>query len=376
MQFEGFAGRARQVDDGAFGGAGAGAVGDVGLWPAELAVAVAFADLDGVVEGTEAVGVLLEEHHDEAVLEADGTPEPVEALGRVFVARPARLLAGYGAVAPAAVAGARPLPRAEHSRLAPGPQGAGDAACLDEATGLQDEAVSLALGVVRLPQGGEVRAPGEVEGEPVGVLGVGGTAQAEAAQGLFHGDAQRSGLHPGTVLAERVGGADGEDTVAGAQGGVGVGHSGVRVDPEAGDQQGAARVVEDVEDAAVVGVAVAGGDVPHRERHLVYGVLVEGDRAVVGHGLPPGVGVVLRALRGGRELCGERELRGSGSGAARPGMGRRPGVRARWGVFDGTSARAAGPESWRGCGARGERDAHRCGARGAPVWCPGCGAPN
>ena len=46
-------------------------------------------------------------------------------------------------------------------------------------------------------------------------------------------------------------------------------------------------VVEDVEDAAVVGVAVAGGDVLHRQGDLVDGVLVEGNGAVVGHGKPP-----------------------------------------------------------------------------------------
>lgn len=39
-----------------------------------------------------------------------------------------------------------------------------------------------------------------------------------------------------------------------------------------------------MEDAAVVGVAVAGGDMPQGQRDLVDGVLVERDGAI-GHGL-------------------------------------------------------------------------------------------
>ncbi len=72
--------------------------------------------------------------------------------------------------------------------------------------------------------------------------------------------------------------------VADAKGGIGVDDPGVGVDAESGDEQGAAGVVHDVEDAPVIGVAVAGDDMPHGQRRLVDRVLVERDRAV-GHGL-------------------------------------------------------------------------------------------
>lgn len=155
---------------------------------------------------------------------------------------------------------------------------------LDEAAAFEGEAAAVALGVVGLPDGGEVAGPGELEGEPVGVVGVGRTAQGEALEGFVDGDGQRADGEVRPVVAEGVGGPDGVQPVAGAQGGVGVDDPGVGVDAESGDEQGTAGVVEDVEDAPVVGVAVAADVVLHRERCLVHGVFVERDGPVVVHG--------------------------------------------------------------------------------------------
>jgi hypothetical protein len=86
------------------------------------------------------------------------------------------------------------------------------------------------------------------------------------------------------IVAEGVRGADRVQYVSGAEGRVGVDHAHVGVDAEAEDEQGAALVVEHVEDAAVVGVPVPGRDVLHRQGDLVHGVLVEGHGTVVCHG--------------------------------------------------------------------------------------------
>ncbi|GAB7029579.1 hypothetical protein JCM4914_10400 [Streptomyces platensis subsp. malvinus] len=99
---------------------------------------------------------------------------------------------------------------------------------------------------------------------------------------LLDGDRERADGERHPVVGERVGGPYGVQPVAEAEGGVGVDDAGVGVDAEAGDQQGPARVVQDVEDAPVVGVAVAGGDVPQGQRDLVDRVLVERD-GTVGH---------------------------------------------------------------------------------------------
>jgi hypothetical protein len=59
-------------------------------------------------------------------------------------------------------------------------------------------------------------------------------------------------------------------------------------------------VVEDVEDAAVVGVTVAGRHVLHGQRYLVHRVLVERYGTVVGHGHPLSVGrLTVRQMTGG-----------------------------------------------------------------------------
>lgn len=239
-----------------------------------------------------AVGVLLDDDHEEPVLEADGYPEPVEALGAVFLRCPAAVLAGDRAHSPTAVAGAGPRARREGEFLALDADGAGDVAGLDEAAAFQHEAVPAALDVVGLPDGGELGGPGDVVREALGVVGVGVAVQADPLEGLVDGDAERADgeVHP--VVAEGVGGADGEEFVADAQGGVGVDDARVGVDAEAEDEDGPAGVVEDVEDAAVVGVAVAADEVLHRQRRLVDGVFVERDGPVGGHGGPPGRGRV------------------------------------------------------------------------------------
>lgn len=184
-------------------------------------------------------------------------------------------------VRPAAVAGAGPLPRRDGELLAARADGARAVARLDEAAALQGQPVTAALGVVRLPDGREVAGPGEVEGESVRVRRVGVAVQGERLERFVHGDPERADgeVHP--VVAEGVGGADGVQSVAGAEGRVGVHDAGVGVDTEAGDEQGAALVVEDVEDAPVVHVAVTADVVLHRERRLVHGVLVERDGPVV-----------------------------------------------------------------------------------------------
>ncbi len=279
------------MDHGALGVPAAGPVADLGVRPAELDVvapAVLGEDLHGFVQGAVAVGVLLGDHHDEAVLEADRDPEPVEALGAVLLGGAATFLPGDRAHAPAPVAGAGPLPRREGELLTPGADGSGDVAGLDEAAALQHEAVAAPLDVVRLPHGGELGGPGDVVREPVRVGRVGGAAQRELLERDVDGDGQgpHREVHP--VVAESVGRPDGKELVADAEGGVGVDDPGVGVDAEAEDQDGAPGVVEDVEDAAVVGVAVTADEVLHRQGGLMDGVLVERNGPVGGHGGPPG----------------------------------------------------------------------------------------
>jgi hypothetical protein len=48
-------------------------------------------------------------------------------------------------------------------------------------------------------------------------------------------------------------------------------------------------MVDALEDATVVDVAIAGTDVPHRQRHLVDRVFVE--RVELEHAAPPAIGV-------------------------------------------------------------------------------------
>ncbi len=260
--------------------AGAGAVGDLGLWPAQLEVTQAGADQGGVVQGAVAVGVLLGDDHQEAVLEADRAPDPVEALGRVLRGEPAAVLARNRPHAPAAVPGARPVLRADVELRAARPDHPLHRARLDVPAPLQGEPCAPVLEVVGLPQGREGGGPREVVRQLVLA------DQSQPAQRLLDLDAQWADLQPHPVLAEGVRGPHGVQGVPGAQGRVGVDHAQVGVDPEAQDEQGAAGVVEDVEDAAVVGVAVPGRHVLHGQRHLVHGVLVERYGTVVGHGHP------------------------------------------------------------------------------------------
>ncbi len=279
------------MDDGPLGVPAAGPVADLGVRPAELDVVASAAlgeDLHGLVQGAVAVGVLLGDDHDEAVLETDRDPQPVEALGPVLLGRAAPFLPRDRPHAPTPVAGAGPLPRCEGVLLPLGPDGSGDLAGLHEAAAFQHEAVAAPLDVVGLPDGGELGGPGDVVRESVRVRRIGGAAQRELLERHVDGDGQgpHREVHP--VVGEGVGGPDGEQLVADAEGGVGVDDPGVGVDAEAEYQDGAAVVVEDVEDAPVVGVAVTADDVLHRQGRLVDGVFVERDGPVGGHGEPPG----------------------------------------------------------------------------------------
>lgn len=272
------------MDDGAFGVAGTGAVADVRVRPAELGIADALADHGGLVQGAVPVGVLLDDDHHEAVVEAHRAPDPVEALGPQLLGRPSAVLTGDRAYAPTAVAGAGPLPRRDGELLAGHADAAAAGARLDEPPAFEQQPVAAVLGVVRLPGGGKRRGPGQVVRQAVRVAGVCGAGQPQAGQRFLDGDGERADGEREAVIGERVGGPYGVQPVAEAEGGIGVDDTGVGVDTEAGDQQGAAGVVHDMEDAPVVGVAVAGGDMPHGQRDLVDRVLVERDRAV-GHGL-------------------------------------------------------------------------------------------
>ncbi len=278
LQFLGLAGVA-EVDDGALGVTGARAVGDLGLGPAELAVAVARADDGRVVQGAVAVGVLLDDDHEEPVLETDRAPDPVEALGRVVLGEPAALLAGDRPHPPTPVTRTGPAARGDPELLVTGADHTLHPARLHEAAPFEGEPVAAVLDVVGFPERGELGGPSEVVREGV-VL----AAQTEPAQGFLHLDAQGADREVHAVVAQGVRGADRVEGVAGAEGGVGVDHPDVRVDAEAEDEQGAALMVEDVEDASVVGVPVAGRYMLHRQGHLMHGVLVEGHGTVVCHG--------------------------------------------------------------------------------------------
>ncbi|EGX61250.1 hypothetical protein SZN_03117 [Streptomyces zinciresistens K42] len=76
------------VADGPLGVAGAGAAADPGAGPAELAVARTGPDQGRLVQRAVAVGVLLDDGHQGAVLEAHRAPGPVEALGGVLLGEP------------------------------------------------------------------------------------------------------------------------------------------------------------------------------------------------------------------------------------------------------------------------------------------------
>ena len=84
------------------------------------------------------------------------------------------------------------------------------------------------------------------------------------------------------IVAQGVGRAHRVLLVTTPDRGVGVDDAEVRVHAHARDEEHLAGAVMRVEVAAVVGVAVARRHVPHRERHLVHGILVErhghGDR--------------------------------------------------------------------------------------------------
>lgn len=244
----------------------------------------AVADHGRLVQGAVAVGVLLDDDHHEAVVEAHRAPDPVEALGAQLLGRPPGVLTGDRADAPAAVAGAGPLPRRDGEFLAGDADAAAAGARLDEPPAFEQQPVAAVLGVVRLPGGGERRGPGQVVRQAVRVVGVRVAGQPQAGERLLDGDGERADGEREAVVSECVGGPYGVQPVAEAEGGIGVDDAGVGVDAETGDQQRAAGVVHDVEDAAVVGVAVAGGDMAHGQRDLVDRVLVERDRAV-GHGL-------------------------------------------------------------------------------------------
>ncbi len=290
--------------------AGSGGVADVHVRPAQLLVRASVGapcpvrvDQQGLTQGAEAVRVLLDHHHHEAVPEPDRAPDPVEPLGPLLLGGAAGLLAGDRADAPTAVAGAGPALRGDRVLDPGGANGAARSSGLDEAAALQREPVPGPGHVVRLPDGGELALPGQVEAEPVGIVRGGLADQPEGRQRLHHLDPDRPDpqLHP--VVAERVRGPHRVQPVPRAQGGVGVDHAGVGVDAEAGDQQRPALVVEDVEDAAVVGVAVTGGDMAHGQRHLVHGVLVERDGTLVRrHGLWPPCGSM--SSDGTSETCG------------------------------------------------------------------------
>lgn len=265
-----------------------------------------------------AVGVLLDDDHQEAVLEPDRAPHPVEALRRILLREPAALLPWDRAHAPAAVAGAGPPARGQEDLLAAAADPALAVARLHEAPPLQGESAAAPLEVVRLPERGEVRRPGDLVRQPVGIAGIGRTAQHELLQRALDADPERTDGQFRPVVPERVRRPHRVQEVTPPQGGVRVDHPEVRIDTESQDEQRPSLVVEDVEDAAVVGVPVAGRDVLHGQGHLVHGVLVEGDGAVVGHVRPPW---------------------GHGS---RPPHG---GVRSPGGEIDGTSDIARGPDA-------------------------------
>ncbi len=159
---------------------------------------------------------------------------------------------------------------------------------LHEAPALKGEAAAAALRVVGLPEGREGRRPVDLVRESAGVVRVGLAGQDEVLQGTFHLDPERADgeFHAG-VVAQGVGGADRVEGVADAQGRVRVDDAEVRIDAEAEDEQELPGGVDEMEDAAVVGVAVTGRDVLHGQRDLMDRVFVERDGAVVCHAFPP-----------------------------------------------------------------------------------------
>jgi len=127
--------------------------------------------------------------------------------------------------------------------------------------------------VGNLVHGGKRALPHEVEPDAV-VVAV--ADEADALQGLddLHAERAHGGTHR-VLVVEGVRGPDGELTVPGANGGVGVDHTEVRVQAEPEHHHGIAAAAVGVEVTAVVRVRVRAHHLAHREGRLVDRELVE-----------------------------------------------------------------------------------------------------
>jgi len=231
-------------------------------------------DPDRLVEQTGAVAVLLGDHHHGEVVETQGhvrppEAEPVLGLGR---AAPGRFGLAHGPDAPRAVPGADPTVLAHRELVAPDPEHPRPRADLGEARGVEDDPAALAHDVRGLLDGRERPGPGEVEGDPV-VLPL--AHHAHPLEGLEDLDAVGADALGHAVVAQGVRRPHRVLLVAAPHRGIGVDDAEVRVHAHARHQEHLAGSVVGVEVAAVIGVAVARRHVPHRERHLVHGILVE-----------------------------------------------------------------------------------------------------
>ena len=258
--------------------AGAAAIGDVDLWPAELLDPPVGPHPGGVVEGAEPVGQFLDDHDDRELLEGHRDVEPPEPVQGLIGVATGRLALADGPDAPRTVAGAEPGGRIDGDLLALEPDGALPGADLGEPAGVEDGAGAGAHDVVLFLDGVEQAVPGEVEAEAV-LVEV--THQSQLAQRFddLAAIATDAGLQA-IVTVERVAAPHRPLLVTASDGGVGVDRAQVRVDAHAGDQEDVAGAVVGVEVAAVIEVAVRRRHVVERQRRLVDRVLVERVRHV------------------------------------------------------------------------------------------------
>ncbi|WP_168176108.1 DUF1589 domain-containing protein [Mycobacterium sp. ST-F2] len=261
-----------RLDGGAGGDAGTGDVVDLHARPAELLDAAVLPDAAAVVERAEAVGGLLDDHHERELFERERYVQPPHALER-RICRPARRLGLTDrADAPRPVTRTDPGVWADRDVFAVDGEGAAPGTQLGEALRIQRDAVALPHDVRLLLHDVEQTVPREVGGDTLGLV----EHDAYLVQRVGDLDAVADDVLVQPVLVDGVGQVDCGLRVATADQEVGVLDAQVGVVAHAGDDEDVAGAVVRVEVAAVVEIPVAGPGPGDRLRDLVNRVFVHG----------------------------------------------------------------------------------------------------
>lgn len=230
-------------------------------------------DPDRVVEDPVAVGVLLDDHHQRVVVEAQWDVVPPEPLDRLGDSTAGRRGLAHGPDAPGTVPGADPAVGVHGSGGAVHTELTLPGADLGEALSVEDDAPARTPPVRDLVHRRKRTPPLEIEPDPV-VVSV--ADEPDALQGLddLHAEGADSGTHR-VLVVEGVRRPHGELTVPGADGGVGVDHAEVRVQAESEHHHRVAAAAVGVEVAAVVSVRIRAHHLAHGEWCLMDRELIE-----------------------------------------------------------------------------------------------------